>query len=42
MECKFCGNKIDKEYDPYPNVCESCFDEINMEDPFGGNWIGHE
>lgn len=41
MECQFCGNKTNKEYDPYPTVCESCFDEINNEDPFG-EWINYE
>jgi len=38
-ECKFCGNEINEEYDPFPDVCESCSDEINMDEPFGGNWI---
>lgn len=40
MECQYCGNKT-SEYDPYPTVCESCYDEINLEDP-SGEWINYE
>jgi uncharacterized OB-fold protein len=39
-ECKFCGNRTD-EYSPYHNVCESCYDEINLENPFG-EWIDYD
>ena len=40
MGCKFCGNKTN-ENDPYPTVCESCYDEINSENP-SGEWINYE
>lgn len=40
MECEFCGIETD-ENDPYPTVCETCYDEINMENPFG-EWINYE
>ncbi|WP_259347187.1 hypothetical protein [Niallia taxi] len=37
-ECQYCGCETNDEYDPRADVCESCFDEINLENPHG-EWI---
>lgn len=40
IECKFCDNETN-EYDPFPTVCKSFFDEINIEHP-SVEWIDYE